>query len=73
MAMEAIVKNPRKNKNGEERKQPIRAYECRNCSGWHLTSKTVEEYKQNVQKFNQETRGTQTGTEELAGVPIAFD
>jgi hypothetical protein len=35
--------------------------------------KTGEEYKQNVQKFNQETRGTQTGTEELAGVPIAFD
>lgn len=69
MAMEAIVKNPRKTKDGDaERKRPIRAYECRNCSGWHLTSKTVEEYKENVQRFNQEDHGT--GTEELAGVPV---
>lgn len=73
MAMEAIVKNPRKDKNGEERKRPIRAYECRNCSGWHLTSKTVEEYKENVKKFNQQIHGTQTGAEELVSLPVVID
>lgn len=28
-----------------EHKKPIRTYECEKCSGWHLTSKPIEEYK----------------------------
>lgn len=37
-----------KNKNGI--KKPIRAYECPKCSGWHLTSLTLEEYALMMEK-----------------------
>lgn len=30
----------------QSHKKPCRAYECEICSGWHLTSKTLEDYKQ---------------------------
>jgi hypothetical protein len=29
---------------GTGKKVPKRAYECRRCGGWHLTSMTEEEY-----------------------------
>jgi uncharacterized protein YlaI len=71
--MEAIVKIPRKTKDGEEKKRPIRAYECRHCSGWHLTSKTVEEYKENVERFNQQNNEPEAGAEELVGISDTID
>jgi len=46
-AMDSIVKPP-KRRNG---KAPLRAYECPKCSQWHLTSKSVEEYRNSVNKF----------------------
>ena len=73
LAMEAIVKIPRKTKDGEEKKRPIRAYECRHCSGWHLTSKTVEEYKENVERFNQQNNEPEAGAEELVGISDTID
>lgn len=45
-AMDSI-KKPAK----QDKKRPIRAYECPKCSGWHLTSKEVEEYKKTVERF----------------------
>jgi hypothetical protein len=40
-AMDSIVKPTSKPK----RPVPIRAYECPECSGWHLTSKEIEKFK----------------------------
>jgi uncharacterized protein (DUF3820 family) len=34
----------------QSHKKPIRAYECNKCGGWHLTSKTIEEYKSKLAK-----------------------
>lgn len=67
MALDAILKRPTK------KKKPIRAYECKRCSGWHLTSKTYEEYLENVEKYNQKNDKPKAGDEELAGVPVAID
>jgi hypothetical protein len=40
-AMDSIVKPTSKPK----KPVPIRAYECPECSGWHLTSKEIERFK----------------------------
>lgn len=40
-AMDSIVKPISKPK----KPVPIRAYECPECSGWHLTSKEIEKFK----------------------------
>jgi len=34
----------------QEHKKPIRSYECEKCGGWHLTSKPLEEYKNNIRR-----------------------
>lgn len=31
--------------------KPQREYECVKCGGWHLTSKTVEEFKEKQEQF----------------------
>lgn len=36
----------KKGKKWKGGKRPIRSYECPRCGGWHVTSKTVEEYEQ---------------------------
>lgn len=40
IALENIIKP----KSKQIKKAPIRAYECKKCSGWHLTSKEYDEY-----------------------------
>ena len=35
----------------ESKQKPQRAYECSKCGGWHLTSKTIEEYKEKSEQF----------------------
>lgn len=34
-------------RHGEDAKIPVRAYECDKCTGWHLTSIPLHEYKKN--------------------------
>jgi uncharacterized protein (DUF3820 family) len=34
----------------QEHKKPIRTYECEFCSFWHLTSLTVEEWREKMKK-----------------------
>lgn len=41
-AMDSIIKPTSKN----QKKAPIRAYECPKCSGWHLTSMPIELFKE---------------------------
>lgn len=31
--------------------KPQREYECEKCGGWHLTSETIEEFKEKVEQF----------------------
>lgn len=33
-----------------------RCYKCEHCGGWHLTSKTIVEYKKNMKKLEALTR-----------------
>lgn len=40
-AMDSIIKP----KSKQQKKKPIRAYECEKCSGWHLTSMPIETFK----------------------------
>ncbi len=35
----------------QQKKKPIRAYECEKCSGWHLTSMPIELFKE-IKKNN---------------------
>jgi hypothetical protein len=32
--------------------KPKRAYECQYCSGWHLTSSEIDEYKEKQKQYN---------------------
>lgn len=40
------------NEKSKGNKKPIRAYECQKCGGWHLTSKTIEEYEDIISIHN---------------------
>jgi uncharacterized protein (DUF3820 family) len=47
IALQAIRNSPGKHK------KPIRSYECDKCSGWHLTSMPIEEWKEKEGKQKQ--------------------
>lgn len=50
-ALDSIVKpQKRRGKWKHNKKQPVRAYECKKCNYWHLTSISFEEY-QNRKKY----------------------
>lgn len=40
----AVIKVAREKE--QKNKKPVRAYECKKCGGWHLTSIPLEEYEQ---------------------------
>ncbi len=35
----------------QSRKKPIRSYECDKCSGWHLTSIPLDDWKKRVAEY----------------------
>jgi len=49
-ALESIIDRD-KRKNGKTR--PVRAYECHKCSGWHLSSKSLSEFKKTVSLYDK--------------------